>query len=213
MEDWYRKGLEGMSEDDPEYQEMMRKKFAIHIQDFVDGKSGADYVVLECLTYCVSGGRPISQELQQAANLIVARSICKDSLPAKKKGRPKDKMGIDADLVTEKFIEFVDGGSTYADAVANLAEEFHKDERHISRIVSNRRGFVSGKQYLAKVSRQFPELQETWEQMEYLWKKQKESMRAPTDPEADALSKVQQLDAIDAKIAAFAKDRNTTDSK
>lgn len=98
-------------------------------------ESGADYAALQALAQLVLGGKPIDQDFQKVVNAIVVQALLFDRLPPKKKGRPRSKEGIDGYSVAFRYYTLRDAGVGYADAVAHVAAHFHKDERHIMRLV------------------------------------------------------------------------------
>ena len=122
---------------------MERKKITVvSLEDrilkaLVDDPNGADLEVLRTLSSLVIDGRAIDPDFQKVANAIVAQAVLIGSLPAQRKGRPK---GIDSSIglqATAMYFELVDSGVGYAAAVAKVAERFHKDERHIMRMVKS----------------------------------------------------------------------------
>lgn len=98
--------------------------------------NGAEWDALTKLTDCVIWGLDIDPDLQRLVNLIVAKSLVQGGLPSMKRGRPKsdetEQLGRD---VAQAYWDLRDEGTPYAEAVATVSERFHKDERHIMRMV------------------------------------------------------------------------------
>lgn len=105
------------------------------IRALANDENGAEYGVLVELAKLLLNGMEIDPDFQKVANAIVVQSLLMDRLPPKKKGRPKDDDGIDGFSVTRHYFDLRDNGVRYADAVAEVAAVFHKDERHIMRLV------------------------------------------------------------------------------
>jgi len=99
-------------------------------------ENGAEWDALHELTDRVIFGLDIDSDLQRLVNLIVAKSFVQGGLPSMKRGRPKsdetEQLGRD---VAQAYWDLRDGGTPYAEAVATVSERFHKDERHIMRMV------------------------------------------------------------------------------
>ena len=114
------------------------------IKALAKDESGADFEVLLTLASLVVAGREIDPDFQKVANAIVAQAILFDRLPPKKKGRPKDPDGLHGWSVANRYFSLVDSGVRYADAVEQVAAYFHKDERHIMRIVKENKHLVGG---------------------------------------------------------------------
>lgn len=114
------------------------------LKALANDENGADLWVLQTLASLVLAGREIDPDFQKVANAIVAQAVLFDRLPPKKKGRPKDPDGIDGWSVAYQYFSLVDSGVRYADAVAQVAAYFHKDERHIMRIVKENKHQVGG---------------------------------------------------------------------
>ena len=107
-------------------------------------ENGADFEVLQTLASLVVAGRKVDPDFQKVANAIVAQAILFDKLPPKKKGRPKDPDGLHGWSVAYRYFSLVDSGVRYADAVEQTAAYFHKDERHIMRIVKENKHLIGG---------------------------------------------------------------------
>lgn len=105
-------------------------------------ENGADYHILEILMGSVLQGREIDPDFQKVANAIVAQSILCDGLPPKKRGRPKDGSENIGISVAAQYYEMIDAGVGYANAVEKIAADFHKDERHIMRIVKANKHWI-----------------------------------------------------------------------
>ena len=106
--------------------------------------NGANFEVLLTLASLVINGREIDPDFQKVANAIVAQAVFFDRLPPKKKGRPKDPDGLHGWSVANRYFSLVDSGVRYADAVERVAAYFHKDERHIMRIVKENKHLIGG---------------------------------------------------------------------
>ena len=107
-------------------------------------ENGSDFEVLLTLASLVINGREIDPDFQKVANAIVAQAVFFDRLPPKKKGRPKDPDGLRGWSVANRYFSLVDSGVRYADAVERVAAYFHKDERHIMRIVKENKHLIGG---------------------------------------------------------------------
>lgn len=107
-----------------------------------DEENGAEYGVLLQLAALLLSGREIDPDFQKVANAIVVQSLLMDRLPPKRKGRPKD--GDDAQVfaIARHYFDLMDNGARYADAVAEVGTKFHKDERHIMRMVQEGKKFI-----------------------------------------------------------------------
>lgn len=119
----------------------MRKKISIispqerALKALADDENGADLNVLQVLAGAVISGQEVKPDFQLVANAIVAQSILLGKLPPKKKGRPESPDGVNARAVAEQYYRLRDDGVSYSDAVAKTSTRFHKDERHIMRLV------------------------------------------------------------------------------
>jgi hypothetical protein len=105
------------------------------LKALADNENGADLNVLRVLAGAVISDEKIEPDFQLVANAIVAQSVLFGKLPSKTKGRPKSPDGVNAKDVAEKYFRLRDNGVSYSDAVANTSARFHKDERHIMRLV------------------------------------------------------------------------------
>lgn len=114
------------------------------IRALANDENGADYGALQTLAGLVIAGQEIDPDFQKVVNAIVAQAVFFDSLPPKKKGRPKDPNGLDGWSVAYRYFWLVDKGVPYAEAVAQVAAHFHKDERHIMRLVKENKHLIGG---------------------------------------------------------------------
>jgi hypothetical protein len=119
------------------------KKFKIEsaqhraLQALAKGENGAEWHMFDVLEDAVVSGKTIEPVFQTVVNVIVAKAFLLGKLPAKRKGRPKDAEGIMlGECVASRYYFLVDAGASYKEAVAQVAREFCKDERHIMRLVS-----------------------------------------------------------------------------
>lgn len=111
------------------------------LRDLATDENGADYQVLSVLASYVLSGKEIEPDFQKVANAIMAQAILCNALPPKRKGRPKGDEEIGRD-VAQRYFDLIDGGASYAEAVAAVASAFHKDERHIMRLVATSKHIV-----------------------------------------------------------------------
>lgn len=127
---------------------MVRKRISIvSIEEkafiaLANDEDGGDYAALLALAQLVLGGKPIDPDFQKVVNAIVVQALLFDRLPPKKKGRPKNKEGIDGYGVAARYFSLRDAGIGYADSVAHVAANFHKDERHIMRLVRENKDLI-----------------------------------------------------------------------
>lgn len=126
----------------------MRKKITILSQQeqalkaLANDENGAELNVLHVLAGAVLSGRKVDADFQLVANAIVAQSVIFGKLPPKKKGRPESNDGVHGWGVAYKYFSLRDSGVSYANAVAQVAAEFHKDERHIMRLVKENKSSI-----------------------------------------------------------------------
>jgi len=120
-----------------------------------DNENGAAYHILEILMSSILQGLEIDPDFQKVANAIVAQSVLYGGLPPKKLGRPKNEGENIGFGVAVKYYEMVDGGASYADAVAKVADEFHKDERHIMRMVKANKHWIGETKESRDLKRQY----------------------------------------------------------
>ena len=113
------------------------------LQSLRDGENGAEWDILERLVLVVLSGEKIDPVFQSVVNAIVAKAVISGKLPYRSRGRPADLLGgVSGWSVAERYLELRDSGLLYRDAVAGVAAEFHKDERHIMRLVKESRSGV-----------------------------------------------------------------------
>jgi hypothetical protein len=126
----------------------MRKKITILSQQeqalkaLANDENGADLNILHVLAGAVLSGGKVDADFQLVANAIVAQSVIFGKLPPKKKGRPESNDGVHGFGVAYKYFSLRDSGVSYANAVAQVAAEFHKDERHIMRLVKENKSSI-----------------------------------------------------------------------
>ncbi len=96
---------------------------------------GADRDALMLFAGLVADRQEIEPDFQRVINLLIVQSVFFDKLPPKKQGRPKDESSDITFSVAYSYYEMVDAGVNYAEAVQRLTERFHKDERHLMRLV------------------------------------------------------------------------------
>lgn len=105
--------------------------------------NGAEWECLEYFAGEVIGGHKIDRDLQRVINLIIAKSFICEALPIKKLGRPKsqeiDNIGKE---ISQEYWNLRDRGTSYSEAVGQLADKFHKDERHVMRFVEKHKKSV-----------------------------------------------------------------------
>lgn len=126
------------------------KRLTVRIEDpqdaalraLAEGKNGAELGVLELLAALVVAGQEVNQEFQRVANAIVTQSVLLGKLPSKPRGRPKDDDNDVSRHVASDYYAMRDAGASYAEAVAELAAKYHKDERHIMRLARLGRRYV-----------------------------------------------------------------------
>lgn len=112
------------------------------LETLKNGANGAERAVLEELASLVIEGHSINPDFQKVANAIVAKAVLRGLLPPKKMGRPKDSASNVRFAAATMYFDLIDSGKTYADAVSQVAERFHKDERNIMRMVSEHRNEI-----------------------------------------------------------------------
>ena len=102
----------------------------------VEEKNGAEWGVLTHFAGLVIAENEIDPNLQAAVNLLVAQIVLCETLPLKKLGRPKSQEVEEVGLeIAQTYWDLRDQGESYSNAVSQLAGQFHKDERHIMRMV------------------------------------------------------------------------------
>jgi hypothetical protein len=105
--------------------------------------NGAEWECLEYFFGEVIGGHKIKPGFQRIVNLIIAKSFICEALPTKKLGRPKsqeiDDIGKE---ISQEYWDLRDKGTSYSEAAGHLADKFHKDERHVMRLVEKHKKSV-----------------------------------------------------------------------
>jgi hypothetical protein len=112
------------------------------LQALSDGEDGAEYDILFTLCRLVLGEQDIDPDLQKVANVILVQAISHGRLPSKRKGRPKQDKTEDGISIATMYYGLLDSGIRYGEAVAKVASTFHKDERHIMRLVKEHKHWV-----------------------------------------------------------------------
>lgn len=108
------------------------------------GDNGAEWEALRVMTANVLAGIPLETRFQAVTNAIVAKAFVMGKLPPMKRGRPQSEDGVDGWSVALLYFKLKDAGMSYADAVAEVAGKFHKDERQIMRLVNRYKSEVGG---------------------------------------------------------------------
>ena len=157
------------------------------LEEFCEGKAGAEFRVLAILTKLVVAGLSVDGDFQKLVNVIVAKSILRNKLPAQPKSRPKARNGVNGQLIASKYIELREGGAKYAEAVAELAGIFFKDERQIMRIVKENRVEVDALQTLKQLLKTLPALGEHIDALETMSAKVAVHKAKRSDPAFEAL--------------------------
>ena len=112
------------------------------LKELYNGKNGGDLNVLQVFSRAVVNGQAIEENFQLVVNAIVAQSVFREKLPSNPKGRPiKPDMDYGYD-VAYRYFELKDSGVSYSDSVAEVAASFHKDERHIMRLVKENKHLI-----------------------------------------------------------------------
>jgi len=106
-------------------------------------ENGAEWECLNQFMHEVIAGNNIDSNLQTVINLIIAKAVIFEALPLKKLGRPKSKEAEDlGKKVAQAYWDMRDTGISYSEAVSQLAEKFHKDERHVMKLVERHKESV-----------------------------------------------------------------------
>ncbi len=106
-------------------------------------ENGAEWDCLRRFTDLMIVGDAIDDELQRLVNLIVAKSFVGQALPKMRRGRPKsDELDSLGREVAQRYWDMRDAGVGYSEAVTRLAEDIHKDERHVMRPVEKNKKSV-----------------------------------------------------------------------
>jgi len=106
-------------------------------------ENGAAWEALDYFAEQVIWDQPTKSELQRLVNLIVAKSVLEGTLPNMKRGRPKsDDTEKVSREVAQTYWDMRDAGKSYAETVAWISEQIHKDERHVMRLVESQKKWV-----------------------------------------------------------------------
>lgn len=140
----------------------------VAISELLAGESGAEFRVLEVLAQSVLSGLPISVDFQAVANVVMAKAFVAGKLPAMKRGRPISFGQSIGWNVAYYYYQLRDGGMSYADAVSKVSERFHKDERHIMRLVNANKSQIGGDDREARSLKR-----ELWERYVEIYRQQK----------------------------------------
>jgi hypothetical protein len=122
----------------------MKSREQIALDDLKAGKSGAELRVLEVLAESVLSGLSIPVDFQSVANIVIAKSYVLGKLPPMSRGRPSAEDQTMGWQVAFLYFQFRDSGMSYADAVSKVSARFHKDERHIMRLVNANKDEIGG---------------------------------------------------------------------
>ena len=171
-----------------------------------NGETGAEYCALETLSKFVLDGIDPSPKFQKVANLIIARSMLKNQLPPKKGGRPKGRNGINGQVVAARYAELMDGGFSYEHAVSKLALDYHKDERHIMRIVAANKDIVAAKKYIGSIPEIFQghEVGMLASELVRLMNEIEAAQDKQTDPQSDLDGERDLIERLDKEILGLA---------
>ena len=112
------------------------------LEALAKNENGAEYGVLMQLAATLLSGEKVDARFQLVANAIVAKTILCGKLPAKKRGRPENTDGVNACDVAMRYFELRDNGVSYEQAVTQVAAIFHKEERHIMRLVNEGKSLI-----------------------------------------------------------------------
>lgn len=106
------------------------------IEAVADKVNGAEWETLEEFALTLAFGHEITPNLQHLVNLIVAKAFFVGALPDMRRGRPKCQETKDVGLqIAFNYWAMRDAGKSYSETVIKLSEHFHKDERHVMRMV------------------------------------------------------------------------------
>ena len=194
-------------------EEFQRKLESDALLALANGYAYAEHGVLDILTKGVIHGFKIGADFQNVANFIIAKSLLKGKLPKQKKGRPKKKTGIDGELVAEEYLELMNGGAGYADAVAQLAAHYHKDERQIMRIVRDNKSMVVAMKTIREMFKPFPELENEIATLNSLRASIKTHFRESADPTVSDDQTRRQIQKIDHQLNEILQGKFATDNK
>ncbi len=118
----------------------LRSREQALIIDVQNSKNGSEYEALMYLVELVIRGAPVESEFQNLVNLIISKTVLRDSLPLKFQGRPKNKRTVEIGRrVTERYFTLLDQGIQKSEAVMQVADEFSKEERQIFRYLKKHR--------------------------------------------------------------------------
>ncbi len=139
----YLKAQHSSPNDLPREKILLKKKSApceseidLLLEAVLEGKNGAEWAVLNHFAGLVISENEIDSNFQAAVNLLVAQIVLCEALPLKKLGRPKSQEAEEVGLeIAQTYWDLRDQGDNYSDTVSQLAGQFHKDERHIMRMV------------------------------------------------------------------------------
>jgi hypothetical protein len=114
------------------------------LEELKAGKSGAELRVLEVLAENVLSGLSVPADFQTVANIVIAKSFVLGKLPSMSRGRPSAEDQSMGWQVAFLYYQLRDSGMSYADAVSKVSAWFHKDERHIMRLVNANKNEIGG---------------------------------------------------------------------
>ena len=126
------------------------------MRSIYENDDGADREALVLYASLVVNGQTIEPDFQKLINVLITQAVLSNKLPPKKLGRPKDESKHSPFIVAYRYFEMLDAGVSYANAVDQLSKEFHKDERHLMRLVS------AGKKELGETLERRQLMREWW---------------------------------------------------
>lgn len=109
----------------------------------LEDENGAEWDLLNAFAEQILAGSEIDPNFQTVINLLVTEIVFCEALPLKKRGRPKSENSEEIGLkIAQTYWDFRDKGESYSSALNQVAEQFHKDERHIMRLVNTHKKSV-----------------------------------------------------------------------
>lgn len=168
---------------------------------------GAERRILEVLAGAVLDGDEIDASFQRVANAVMLKVMAQGRLPPKPKGRPKVEQGVGLSIAY-RYLALRDAGVPFKDAVARTAAEFHKEERHIMRLVRLHKSWIGATIEERKRRRDWwvmcAEVRERFEPSEYEQACDDAASRAAS---RDLSGEIEQV-FLSAVERAFATDKN-----
>ncbi|MFY7863876.1 hypothetical protein [Roseateles sp.] len=106
-------------------------------------ENGAEWEALRLFGELIIGGHEIDPLLQRLVNLIIARSFVSGTLPSMRRGRPKSEKTVQlGEQIARAYWDMRDSGVGYTEATAALSAKYHKEVRHISRMVEKHKSAI-----------------------------------------------------------------------